>query len=153
MNLLSWDRAWQRSCKDNPQFAGKSQSGFRWMTVVSQLSAASGALSNSQPVNFGSLAVILGFGAGLSTSAAATAAIRDLSGARISMDYQGAGGAIISGGRVNLAAILGNSGTRLWPGCEIIMPTNTALNVALENLTTSTINVDLAFHCMVERLN
>ncbi len=150
MNLLSWDRAWQR-IKDTDLFRNKKQSGFRFMSIGQQLSAASGATSNTTTINFPTLAVILGLGAGLSTSAAATAAIRDLSGARISMDYQGSNGSIITGGRMNLAAILGNSGTRLWPAAEIVMPTNQSLNVVLENLTTSTINVDLVFHCMVER--
>lgn len=83
-------------------------------------------------------------------SQAATTLIQGLNSFRVQIDYTGSDGSIISTPTV-AAAIWGSNGDRQFPAREIIMPTNSSLNVTVSNLTTSTIYVDLAFHTMVFR--
>lgn len=151
MSVLNWDRVWAR-IKKLPEFRGRQQWQYRPWIRIGQFALTTEATSSPTPVEFASGGIILGVLAGLSVaSQAGTQAIRDLTGFRIGIDYTGSDGALISGGRANGAAIFGMTGENQFPCRELIMPTNSVLNVTVQNLTTSTIAVDIAFHTMVFR--
>jgi hypothetical protein len=145
--ILSWDLVWRRVSQLD-DFRAYKQGDFRFAVVGKQFALGSGA-SSSSPVDFPSGAIILGIGGGISVSAVATAEIRGLNCIRLGLDYSGAKGSIISGGRINGAAIFGNTGNRLFPGKEIIMPKGDTITVGVDNLSTSAISFDIAFHTMI----
>lgn len=151
MAVLNWDRVWKRVAQ-LPDFRGRKQSQFRFIAIGKQFSLTTGQTSGTTPVDFAAGAIVLGITAGLSVaSQAGTQLIRDLSGARISIDYPASDGSVITGGRMNAAALFGRYGEHQFPAKEIIIPGNGSLNVVVENLTTSTIAFDLVFHSMIYR--
>lgn len=150
MTTINWDLAWRRvsGFKD---FRNKSQSDFRFMAIGKQFSLTSGAVSTATPVDFPSGAIVLGMGAGLSVSAAATAEIRSLNAARLQIDLPGTDGSLTGGLRLSLASLIGPWGNRQFPAKELVIPLQGALTLTAENLSTSTIALDVTFHTMVYR--
>lgn len=148
MTVLNWDLVWRRVSR-RPEFQGRSQDQFRFSALGKQFTLTTGQQLAAQPLDFPDQAIILGVGAGVSVSAAATAEIRGLNCLRVGMDYSGSSGSIITGGRMNAAALFGNYGQRQFPAREIIIPRGNTLNIGVDNLSTSTVLFDLVFHSMI----
>jgi hypothetical protein len=148
MTMLNWDLVWQRVSK-LAMYAGRKQGDFRFSAIGKQLSMTSGQ-SQTATQDFPQSAIIIGISAGVSSrSVAATAEIRGLNCVRLGLDYSGSKGSIITGGRMNCAALFGNTGNRLFPGREILVEQADTLNIATDNLSTSTIDFDLVFFSMI----
>lgn len=146
--ILSWDLVWRRLAV-LPAFRDRSQSDYRFVAIGKQLSMASGQ-SNSAPIDFPVGAVILGVAAGVSpVGAVATAEVRGLNAVRVGLDYSGSKGAIISGGRMNAAALFGNMGNRQFPAKELLIEQGDTITVSVDNLSTTSITFDIVFHAMI----
>jgi hypothetical protein len=150
MTTINWDLAWRR-VSQLPDFKGRKQWQYRFMAIGKQFSLASGVVGASTSVDFPSGAIILGMGAGLSVSAAATAEIRSLNAARLQIDLPGSDGSLTGGLRLNLASLVGPWSNRQFPAKELILPLQGALTLTPENLSTSTIALDITFHTMIYR--
>jgi len=133
-----------------PQFKNRRLSDYRFMAIGQDFSLTTGQVSATTRVDFAGGAIIGRITAGLSVSAAATSQIRDLSGFELSIDFPN-NESIVTGGRMNAAALFGAMGEVWFPLKPIIVPTNGSINYVLENLTTSTINVSIVHHCLVSR--
>lgn len=148
--MLPWDLVWKRVSK-LPDWQKYRQEDFRYAGIGKQFSNLATTALSSQSVDFPVGSIVLGIGAGFSVSAAATAQIRGLDAVRVSMDYSGALGGIITGGRMNGAALWGPYGQRIFPGKELLIPKGDTITVGVENVSTSTISFDVVFHSMVPR--
>jgi len=119
--MLNWDVVWRR-VSQLPDWRGYSQADFRYVGIGRQFSINASVLNTTATVDFPVGSIILDIGGGVSVAAVATAEIRSLNSIRLGLDYSGQLGSIISGGKMNGAALFGPYGDRQFPGKELLIP-------------------------------
>lgn len=152
--MMNVDRAWARVAS-LPQFKGMNLSRFRYLGIGQQFTLTNAQVSGTTRVDFPSGAIILGITAGVTLSGQAlTTALRvtNLDAIRVSIDYPN-NESVITGGRMNGRAVFGTGESCEFPAKELVVPVNGSINYVVENLTTSTLAVDVLHHCIVPRTN
>jgi hypothetical protein len=151
--MLQVDQVWRRISKGrHPLIPAKAcLRDYKLITISKNFTLTTQQTSSGNSVDFPAGAVVLRMGAWASFAAQAASAARgDLSMIRISITYPASDGSLVTV-NVNAAALLGLQGQVQWPRKEIIIPTNGNLSVTFVNLTTSTLDVDLAFDALVPK--
>lgn len=146
---LNLERVWAR-VKNNKLIPRKAcLSDYRFISISKTYTLTSQQAVTNQPVEFPAGSIILSLGAWASFAAQAAGAVRgDLSMVRCQITYPSADGNLVTV-LVNLAALLGLRNERQWPEKEILIPVNGTLNHSFTNLTTSTLDLDLVYNCLV----
>jgi hypothetical protein len=148
--MLNPSQAWAR-CKTLAQFKGKKLSDFRPMVYTQNVALAATSQAGPTPVQFPGGAIILGICASAiaSTPAAIGAPGRVRSGIQLSMAYTNGENVVPT--LTNVDALMGGGDGTQFPARELIVMPNQNLNLTLNNLTTTALSVDVAFHCLVPR--
>lgn len=157
----SWERVYRRLAAAKHAFvAGRKSTSFRPLVVGKQFSlaaatAGNAASSGTTPIDFSSGACILTVSLGVSNgigAAAITQTLRDLmSSVRFSLEYPSGEGLLTTGGPLLASSVFGADGAEQFPPDFIILERGGTLQAVVQNLTTSAIIADLAFHAMVPR--
>lgn len=156
--MLNLDRVWHRVAggerakapKKHPLIPeGACLRDYKFITYakVFTLTTQQTLQNNVQDFPAGSIVLSL-LMAAAQQAAAVTAARGTLDAVRIIVSYPAADGNLVTL-NVNAAALLGRNGDRQWPEKEIIIPNNGSLTYSLVNLTTSTLDVDVAWNALV----
>lgn len=160
----TWERVYNRLARAKNPFVApggklKSSTAFRPLVVgktISLAAASGGAVTSSgdTPIDFSSGACILTVSLGVSlgiAAAALTQTHRMLEAVRFSLSYPSGEGLVITGGPVLASAIFGVNGDVQFPADFLVIERGGTMNAVIQNLSTSAIVADLAFHCMVPR--
>ena len=149
MNVMSIDNVWRR-VSEGPLFRGRKLSDFVAQVITQNFTLATGAQSAQTPVQFGPGAVIYSIQAAAQPSAqAATQTYRPgLDLFSIAMSYQTTNRTIIGSSEAIGSSVFGTNNDQ-FPGMEIILPPNGTLLYSVTNLTTTTITVTIAHHCLM----
>jgi hypothetical protein len=141
------DRVWARQ---GVRFPGRKLANFRLQVITSTYTLASAAPALNQPVSFGAGAIVLGvLAAAQIISVAATQTTKPgLDMFSVACTYQADNRAVIGTAEAIASAVFGPHGDQ-FPALEIYLPQNTALIWQFTNLTTSTIQISLAHHCLL----
>jgi len=144
--MLDVDRVWARCAQ---RFPGMKLSDYRLQVVTLSVTLATGAAAQNQPVPIGAGAIIFGIlAAAQPTGSAATQTYRPgLDSFSLLASYQADNRQIIGTVEGIGSSIFGPYGDQ-FPGLEIILPQNTAIQYNFTNLTTTTIQITLAHHCL-----
>lgn len=146
---LNLERVWARVRKNKLVPYKSCLSDYRIITISKNYSLTTQQAVTNQPVEFPAGAIVLSLGAWAAVAAQAGTAVRgDLSMVRAQITYPSADGSLVTV-LVNLAALLGLRNERQWPEKEILIPVNGTLNQSFTNLTTSTIDLDVAWNALV----
>lgn len=147
--MIDPDRAWART--GAYAYPGMTLRQFRTQVITYSVTLASQATSQNQPVNFAAGALILGITASAQiTAQAGTQTYRPgLDLFSLAASYQADLRQIVGGSEVIGGALFGQYGDQ-FPQMEILVPTNTAILYNFTNLTTSTIQITLAHHCLLK---
>jgi len=161
---LTWERVYNRLVRAKAPFVmsgGKPRpsTSFRPLVVGKTLSlaaASGGAVTSSgdTPVDFSSGACILSVSLGVSlgiAAAALTQTHRALEACRFSLSYPSGEGLVTTGGPLLASALFGPDGVEQFPSDFLIVERGGTMTAVVQNLSTSAVVADLAFHCMVPR--
>lgn len=122
---------------------------YKFLTFNKQVSLTTQQTQSNLSQDFPAGAIILSLGMAAAFAAQAASAVRGtLDQVRISVTYPAADGVLITVA-VNAAAILGRNNEKQWPEKEVIIPSSGSLTYSLTNLTTSTLDVDVAWNALV----
>jgi hypothetical protein len=145
--MLNVDRVWARQAARYP---GRKLSQFRLQVITSAYTLTTAGTSQNQTVNFGAGAIVIGvLAAAQITSVAATQATKQaLDMFSVACTYQADNRSVIGTSEIIGSAAFGPYGDQ-FPGMELYMPQNTSLIYNFTNLTTSTITIYLAHHCLL----
>lgn len=135
-------------------FAGLHETDFRPMVYPVTFSVlASGADSSALPQNFPGGAVVLGVTSSAYVAATAAASQPAMPRQFYALSLSLIGGDSYTGGTfVNAEALLGGGADHtMFPLREIVMNPNQSINAQVRNYSTSSINVQVAYHCMIFR--
>lgn len=146
--MLNVDRVWARQA--SRFMGGKKLTEYRLQVVTKTYSLQGSAASANNPVDFGAGAVIIGVIAAAQMSGqAATVIYRPgLDLFTVSVSYQADNRVIVGTSEILGSCLFGPYGDQ-YPGMEIPMPQNTALQYNFTNITTSPITISLAHHCLM----
>jgi hypothetical protein len=111
--------------------------------VITSLASVS-----NQPVDFPSGAIIIavGFEATKNNIAADNANGRgSLDCIRVSLDLPSKDATLTAGDTIRASALCGRNNERQWPEKEVYMPRQGSINYTIENITTSSLDVDITF--------
>jgi hypothetical protein len=149
--MLNVDRVWSRVSQLDG-FKGKKLSQFVIQVIDLNFQILTGATSPQTPVNIPAGAVILGViaAARLDAVAGTQTSSPGLDMFRVAIDYQATARSIVGPGanRGLGSAVFGPYGDQ-FPGKELVIPVQGSLLYTVENMTTSTIDVTFAHHCLV----
>ena len=144
------ERVHQRAAKRNPGIGPLSS--FRAQTITRHYQLTSLQEASGQTVDFPAGVLIVSVGMDAAKAAVGAATVRgDLSMVRLGVDLPSADGTLTAGGPVMASCLFGRDGTRQWPEQEVAMPKQGAVSLTLINLTTDTIDVDIAFNVLFPR--
>ncbi len=147
--MLDIDRVWAR-CSQLPLFAGKRFGDFGLQVVPVAFTLTTQQQSGGTPVNFPNGAIVVNIAAGARPSAAAAAQSYTYGLDLFSVAIQIQQGRYIVGPTAAMASsVFGQGVESVFPEKELILPTNSQLLYSVTNLTTTTIDVTIAAHCLV----
>lgn len=128
---------------------------YKSQTITKTFELASGEEVSQQAVDFpsGSIVISVVLDATKKGVAAASDARGDLSAIRVAFDLPSQDGTLTAGGPVKASCLFGRDGTRQWPEQEVVIPRQGSINLTLKNLTTDTLEVDVAFNVLLPREN
>ncbi len=147
--MLNVDRVWARISR-RPEFVGKKLDQFGVQTVNLRYDGlTSGEVVSNQTQNFPNGAIILGIcGAAALLAQAATPALSSGLGMfALQMQFQQQRSVI--GQVAGIASSVFGVYNDQFPAVELLVPTNGILLYTFENLTSSTISITIAHHCLV----
>lgn len=147
--MLNIDRVWQRQAH---KFPNKKLSDFRYIVIGQNWTLASAVQSGLTRVDFAAGSVILGITACATISGSAlTQSLRNWQQAfSAQIDYPNSE-ALTTGNRLLAGALFGSAERCEVPAKEVFIEVNGSLSYTVENLTTSTLVVTIAHHCIVPR--
>ena len=150
--MINPSAAWQR-LHNAPMFSGLELKDFRPITYVGRYELAASAELSTQRQEFPSGAIILGVTAGAVEKGQAFVNAGSNGGRNsfaLSFAYSN-DESITPGGFVMAEALLGAGQQSQFPPREIIVVPSAGILVSLQNLTTSILNVHVAWHCLTWR--
>lgn len=125
---------------------------FKFQSVTKTYSLLATASLTGQPVDFPQGAILLSVGIDAGVQGAAGSSARGtLDMIRIAIDLPSQDGTLTAGGAVRASTLVGREGDKQWPEKEVVLPRQGTLNVSLTNLTSSVLDVDVAFHVLIPR--
>ena len=150
--LSNLERIHQRAAKRNPGKIGPLHE-YKSQTVTKTFKLSSLDGLEQQPVEFpaGSIILSVALDATKNETSCASDARGDLSAVRVAFDLPAADGTLTAGGPVKASVLFGRNGERQWPEQEVVIPRQGAINMTLVNLTTDTLDVDVAFNVLFPR--
>jgi hypothetical protein len=147
--MLNIDRVWARQAH---KFPGKKLSDFRYIVINQNWTLATAAVSGLTRVDFAAGSIILGLTACATiTGSALTTAMRLWQQAFSAEIAYPNSEALTTGNRVIAGALFGSAERCDVPAKEVFIEVNGSLSYTVENLTTSTLVVSVAHHCIVPR--
>jgi hypothetical protein len=149
--LSNLERIHARAKKRNPSLPPLTK--YKSQTITKTFTLSSGEDLSQQNVDFPSGSIILAVcvDATKAETSAATDARGDLSMVRVSFDLPSQDGTLTAGGPVKASCLFGRDGSRQWPEQEVVIPRQGSINMTVKNLTTDTIDVDVAFNVLLPR--
>lgn len=127
---------------------GETLADFKIINRSKKFTLTSLDSQSDQPIDFPSGAIIISAGveATLNNVAADHANGRaSLDALRVAFDLPSKDGTLTAGDHPHASALFGRTGERQWPEKEVYMPRQGSINVTVENLTTSTLDVTITF--------
>jgi hypothetical protein len=143
------ERVWTRAKKNKLISAAFELNDYKFISRTKTFTLTSLGSVTNQPIDFPSGAIILSISAEASEKGKLAADLRgSLDMIRIAMDLPGQDGTLTAGGSVRASCLFGRTGERQWPEKEIVMGRQASVNLTLENLTTSILDVDVVFNAL-----
>jgi hypothetical protein len=149
--LSNLERIHARAQKRNPSLPPLSK--YKSQTITKTFKLTSLEEVSQQNVDFpsGSIVVSVCVDATKNETAAASDARGDLSAVRVAFDLPSQDGTLTAGGPVKASCLFGRDGSRQWPEQEVVIPRQGSINLTIHNLTTDTLDVDVAFNVLLPR--
>jgi hypothetical protein len=146
--MLDVDRVWAR-VSQLPPFQGMKLTDFGLQVFGQSFTLTSGQTSSVTPVQFANKSIILSIAAGARPDAAAAAQgyTDGLDMFRVACQIEG-GRYIIGTSALMASAVFAKGTESSFPAREIVLFQNTKLLYTVTNLTTTTIDVDIAHHVL-----
>lgn len=149
--MISPDAAWRR-LSNYPMFRGMKLSDFRPIAFGQLFQPTS--LQTLGPIrrDFPGGAVVLGITGGAIENGAAFANDSTNNRTAFAAEFAYTNDEVISpGGPIMAEALIGGADSCQFPPREIVVAPTQGINTRIQNLTTTTLDVHLAYHCLVWR--
>jgi hypothetical protein len=134
-------------------FSQMKESDFRPLVYTQTFTPASGGTPTAMlGQKFPGGAIILGIGASAYVPAGAASAQAGRNRQLFLIDFQYTGGeALVVDGPVMADALLGGGDANIFPLRELVIAPNQQINCRVANITSGSLTVHVAYHCLVYR--
>ena len=150
--LSNLERVFNRAKKKGLLPANAELAGYKFQTHTKTFTLGNLEEVSNQPADFPAGAIILRVGIEATEQGKAASDVRgSLDMVRVAFDLPSSDGTLTAGGEVRASCLVGRNGDAQWPEQEVVMGHQGSINLTLKNLTSSTLDVDVAFHTLISR--